>query len=340
MNIREATQEDRSPITLLWQACGLTRPWNDPSKDLDLIETAPGGTLLVGEENGAIIASAMVGFDGHRGWVYYVAVRPDLQGQGHGASILSAAEEWLKDQNCPKVELVVREDNSDVLAFYYQQGYMREHRALMAKYLAPPAVVSPDHVPPRVFDVTVSYLEMTAPPNRRAVSPPKRPGELLSLQRALNPTIGFYRFLQHGVGDSWLWYERRKMSDAMLETVINDPQVEIYVPWLNGVPAGFVELDFRGMPEGAEVAYFGLLPEFIGRGIGPYLLDWAVDCAWNREPAPHKLTVHTCTLDHPKALGGYQKAGFEIVKREQITETDPVAMGIIPKETKVLSPGY
>ena len=340
MDIRKAKVEDRPHAIRLWQACGLIRPWNDPEKDLEILDAAPGGTLLIGEDNGVMIATTMVGFDGHRGWVYYVAVRPDLRGHGHGAKIMAAAEDWLREQGCPKVELMVRADNTEVQSFYYQLGYMREHRALMAKFLTPPPVISPDHMPPRVFDVTVSYLEMYERPNRRPVQPPKRQGELLSLQRAIEPTVGFYRFLHQGVGDPWLWYERRKMSDATLFRTIHDPLVEIYVPWLNGVPAGFVELDFRGMPDVAEVAYFGLLPEFIGRGLCPYLLDWAIDCAWNREPAPGKLTVNTCTLDHPKALGGYQKSGFEIVRREEIKVTDPVAMGITPKETKVLTPGY
>lgn len=350
MNIREATIKDRPHAIRLWQACGLVRPWNDPEKDFDILDSASGGTLLVGEDNGIMIATTMVGFDGHRGWVYYVAVRPDLRGHGHGATIMAAAEEWLRARGCPKIALMVREDNTESQSFYYKQGYMREHRALMAKFLTPPPAQSPDHMPPRVFDVTVSYLEMHERPNRRPVQPPKRQGERLALQRAIEPTVGFYRFLHQGVGDPWLWYERRKMSDAALMRTIHDPKVEIYVPWLNGVPAGFIELDFRdpdfrdpeshAMPNVAEVAYFGLLPEFIGRGLGPYLLDWAIDCAWNREPAPTKLKVNTCTLDHPKALRGYQKAGFEILRREQIKVTDPVAMGITPKETKVLTPGY
>ncbi len=97
------------------------------------------------------------------------------------------------------------------------------------------------------------------------------------------------------------------------------------------------ELDFRGMPEVADLAYMGLMPWAIGRGLGRYLLDWAIDCAWQRDPPPQRLTVNTCTLDHPKALAGYQKAGFEVVDRTEKRDPDPRARGLIPPDVEVLS---
>lgn len=339
MEIREIADGDEGHLVRLWKACGLTRPWNDPESDIRIVRASAGGTILVGVVQGAIVASAMPGFDGHRGWIYYVAVRPDLQGNGYGRKMLSAAEDWLKRTDCPKVELIVRSDNYQIIDLYKSLDYRPEPRALLAKWLKEPPAPSPDMAPPRDLDVTITYLEMTEPPSRPTVSPPstQRP---MSLQRIQGPTVSYYRYLQHTVGDPWLWWERRSFNDEQLAKIIQDDAVEIYVLSLGGVPAGFVELDFRDMPERAELAYFGLLPEFIGRGIGPYLLNWGIDCAWNRTPAPERLTVNTCTLDHPAALKGYQKAGFQVIDRVTKQVADPVAAGIIPKSVKVLSPGY
>lgn len=336
---RPVRDADVPALIQLWRACGLTRPWNDPESDIALARQWPASEILVGESRGAIVASAMAGFDGHRGWMYYVAVRPDLQGHGHGRAIVQAAEDWLREQGCPKVELIIRADNTQVLEIYERVGYKREPRALMSKWLVNPPVTQAESGDPRLLDVTISYLEMDAPPKRPSLPPP-RAREPVSLQRAHNPTVSYYRYLQHTVGDPWLWWERRAWDDEKLASVIQDPAVELYVLAVGGVPAGFVELDFREMPSAAEVAYFGLLPDFIGQGLGPYLLNWGIDCAWNRDPSPKALKVNTCTLDHPSALGAYQKAGFEVVSRESKKVPDPVQAGHIPKTVKILSPGY
>lgn len=339
MEIREIADGDVANLIQLWKACAMLRPWNDPNSDIDLVRRSPGGTILIGELHDSMVASAMAGFDGHRGWIYYLAVRPDLQGHGYGRQIVTAAEEWLLEQGCPKCELIVRGDNLKVLDLYRALGYHREDRALMAKWLKRPPEMSHESGPPRVFDVTISYLEMAEAPTRAPAKPPQT-SHPLALQRLIDPSVSFYRYLQHTVGDPWLWWERRAKSDEELQAVIQDEAVEIYVLSQGGVPAGFVELDFRDMPNSAEVAYFGLMPEFIGRGLGPYLLNWGIDCAWNRTPAPMKLQVNTCTLDHPAALRGYQKAGFEIVERETKQVEDPVALGYIPRGVKIQSPGY
>ncbi|MEC9266326.1 MAG: GNAT family acetyltransferase [Pseudomonadota bacterium] len=339
MEIREIADGDEAHIVPLWKACGLTRPWNDPESDIRLVREAPGGTILVGELQGTVIATAMPGFDGHRGWIYYVAVRPDLQGKGYGRRILAAAEEWLKATGCPKVELIVREDNYRIIDLYKALDYRQEPRALLAKWLKEPPAQSPDMAGPRLLDVTITYLEMREPPARPAAKPPRTPVPM-ALQRVQSPTVSYYRYIQHTVGDPWLWWERRSFTDDDLRKVIQDEAVELYVLSVGGVPAGFVELDFRDMPDQAEVAYFGLMPEFIGRGLGPYLLNWGIDCAWNRSPAPMRLTVNTCTLDHPSALGAYQKAGFQVVDRVEKQVPDPVGAGFISKSVKILSPGY
>lgn len=332
MDIRPIIDGDEEALVALWGACKLIRPWNDPTADIALARRSPAAEIFVGIDGGDIVASAMCGFDGHRGWLYYVATHPDLRGTGAGRSIVTVAEDWLAEQGCPKAELIIRGGNKPVAAFYEAIGYTVEDRILMAKWLIdPPAAQDEPAAEPEVevFDVTITFLEMTARPTA-----PPRPmpvtGTPLSLVRLHNPTVSYYRYIQHTVGDPWLWFERRKMSDAEIQAIITDESVEIYVLSEGGVPAGFVELDFRGMPDEADVAYFGLLPDFIGKGLGPYLLDWAIRTAWDRDPAPKRLTVNTCSLDHPSALGAYQKAGFRPYAREQKKVPDPKALGIIP----------
>ncbi|MGY4425925.1 GNAT superfamily N-acetyltransferase [Bradyrhizobium sp. JR6.1] len=95
--VAEITDADVAAVVALWQACGLTRPWNDPAADIALARRGPSSAVLVGRNAGAIVATAMVGHDGHRGWVYYVAVDPNLQGKGLGRTIMAAAEDWLRN---------------------------------------------------------------------------------------------------------------------------------------------------------------------------------------------------------------------------------------------------
>ncbi len=326
-DIRPLKNGEEAALAALWERAGLVRPWNDPLSDIALAKAAPSAEILVGLSDGAIAASALVGFDGHRGWMYYVAVDPDRQGQGLGLAMMAAGEAWLSERDCPKVEVILRGDNAQATGFYDAAGYRREDRILMSKWLkTPPA---PQDEPttetgPAMLDYTVTYLEMAA----RPATAPRRPpvaGAPLSLIRLYEPTVGYYRYIQHTVGDPWLWWERKAMSDAELAEIIGDEAVEIYVLSVGGVPAGFVELDFRAMPDRAEIAYFGLFEDFIGRGLGGYLLDWSVHCAWNRTPGPTLLTVNTCTLDHPGALPAYQKAGFIPVGREEKRVADPRA---------------
>jgi GNAT superfamily N-acetyltransferase len=161
--------------------------------------------------------------------------------------------------------------------------------------------------------VVTTTLEMLARPDRPA-KPLPMVGKV-ALLHAERPTVSFYRYLYDTVGEPWIWWDRRKLSDAALAAIVQDPKVEVYVLYLDGVPAGYAELDRRIEGE-IELAYFGLIPDFIGKGLGPYLLDWAIEAAWRYEP--RRVWVHTCTLDHPKALSTYQRAGF--VPCRQITE--------------------
>ena len=109
---------DVAAVIALWQRCGLTRPWNDPAADIALARRGPNSTILIGRDGVPIVATAMVGHEGHRGWVYYVAVDPDRQGSGHGRAIMNAAEDWLRQAGIAKLQLMVRPDNAKVQAFY------------------------------------------------------------------------------------------------------------------------------------------------------------------------------------------------------------------------------
>jgi ribosomal protein S18 acetylase RimI-like enzyme len=126
---------DVDAVIALWQRCGLTRPWNDPASDIAFARRGDNATILTGRVSGALVATAMVGHDGHRGWVYYVAVDPDRQGQDFGRAIMAAAEDWLRARDVTKVMLMVRPDNVSVRAFYDRLGYDVQERVIYAKWL-------------------------------------------------------------------------------------------------------------------------------------------------------------------------------------------------------------
>jgi ribosomal protein S18 acetylase RimI-like enzyme len=119
----------------LWRACGLTRPWNDPHADFALALGSPSATVLVARTEGALAGTVMVGFDGHRGWVYYLAVGSDRQRGGVGLALMAAAEDWLRAQGCPKVQLMVREDNAAALGFYQALGLERQAVVVLGRFL-------------------------------------------------------------------------------------------------------------------------------------------------------------------------------------------------------------
>ena len=167
------------------------------------------------------------------------------------------------------------------------------------------------------IETLVTSLEMLAPPASAALPAPR---EGLSIQKAVRPTVSFYRYLYDTVGEGWLWHERRRMPAAALAAILAHPAVEVFVLYVEGVPAGYAELDGRA-PGEIELAYFGLLPEFIGHKLGPWLLDWAVRRAWSG--GPRRVWVHTCTLDHPGALAMYERAGFVRFKTHLEVADDP-----------------
>lgn len=134
MKIRAASAEDEATIVALWQACGLTVPYNDPAADFRFALGKTNSDVLVLDD---LRGSVMVGHDGHRGWLYYVAVAPDRRRQGLGRALVEAAEAWLKQRGVPKAHLMVRETNQAVAAFYQRLGYDVMPRVSMQKWLKP-----------------------------------------------------------------------------------------------------------------------------------------------------------------------------------------------------------
>jgi ribosomal protein S18 acetylase RimI-like enzyme len=133
--IAPATNADIDAIVALWTACGLTRPWNDPRGDIALARSGENADVLIGRDAGKIAAAVMVGHDGHRGWVYYLAVDPAAQRRGHGRAMMRAAEQWLAQRGIAKVMLMTRPDNESVRAFYAALGYFDQPRRVLAKWL-------------------------------------------------------------------------------------------------------------------------------------------------------------------------------------------------------------
>lgn len=165
------------------------------------------------------------------------------------------------------------------------------------------------------IDVTVTYLEMTAPPARRWPLPL---GVNAAILHAEKPQLAFYRFLQLQVGYPWKWEYRLRMDEETLTGIIHADTSEIYVLYLDGAPAGFYEVN-RADDETTDLAYFGLMPHAAGRGLGRWFLGQAIETCWAGEP--QRITVNTCTADHPAALPLYQKLGFEPLRREEATLT-------------------
>jgi hypothetical protein len=135
LTITPIADADSEAVVALWQRCGLTRPWNDPAADIALARRGQNSDVLLGRLGDAIVASVLVGHDGHRGWVYYVAVAPEQRGSGFGRLIMAAAEDWLRAHGVLKLMLIVRSDNAPVKAFYETLDYDKQERVIYAKWL-------------------------------------------------------------------------------------------------------------------------------------------------------------------------------------------------------------
>lgn len=135
LSITAIEDGDIAEVIGLWQRCGSTRAWNDPAGDIALARKEANATVLLGRNGDALVASVLVGHDGHRGWVYYVTVDPDHRHKGYGRVIMTSAEDWLRARGIQKLQLMVRGDNAQVHAFYQSLGYYDQERVVFAKWL-------------------------------------------------------------------------------------------------------------------------------------------------------------------------------------------------------------
>lgn len=137
MKIEEADARDAAEVVALWRGCGLTRPWNDPSADFRRAVEWPGSAVLIVRDGAAIAASVMTGYDGHRGWVYYLAVAPEQRRRGLGRTLMEAAQAWLAARGAPKIQLMVRDDNEAAVAFYRALGLEVQTVRVLGRFLDP-----------------------------------------------------------------------------------------------------------------------------------------------------------------------------------------------------------
>ena len=171
----------------------------------------------------------------------------------------------------------------------------------------------------------VTTLEMTERPRARAL-----PDAPLRLVRWERPVAEKYRALFRRVGAPWLWFSRLVMEEPALIAIIHDPAVEVYaVIDRAGVEVGMLELDFRHAGA-CEIGYFALVPELAGHGLGRWLMAQALMLAWRGDVT--RVWVHTCTLDHPRALGFYRAQGFVATKRTVEVFADPRVLGVLPAD--------
>lgn len=168
--------------------------------------------------------------------------------------------------------------------------------------------------------VTITYLEMT---NRADLRRARDPVDHFVVMRAELPSPELNRFFYQEVGGRWFWYERHAWDDARWLQYLDRPEVETWVGYFRGAPAGYFELERQEAD--VEIAYFGLLPRFIGKGLGGPLLTKAIERAW--EMGGNRVWLHTCDLDHPQALANYLARGMKPYHTEQKIENIPDVTG-------------
>jgi GNAT superfamily N-acetyltransferase len=187
-------------------------------------------------------------------------------------------------------------------------------------------------VPAGRLAAVVTYLEMTAPPDWAALELQANPRYRMRL--VPSPELAWYRALFRAVGAQWLWFSRLQLSDQELKAILHDPRVGVYAlsslrldgQWED---QGLLELDGRIAGE-VEITFFGVASKLIGRGAGPLMMRFALEQAWVE--GVRRVHLHTCTLDHPRALGFYLRHGFRAWKRAVEITPDPRITGDVPFE--------
>ena len=181
-------------------------------------------------------------------------------------------------------------------------------------------------VPPGKLYTVITHLAMDAPP---AVEAPPPPAPGISLERRQTIPVGDYLRLYHAIGDGWLWWSRLTWDEAALAAYLAEEETEVYVAEGDGEEIGLIELNLRPKPD-IELRYFGVVPPWIGKGLGGWLLAHALAAAGRHRP--RRMILNTCTLDHPGALAFYQRHGFAITHSEVDIVDDPRLIGLLPRD--------
>jgi GNAT superfamily N-acetyltransferase len=191
--------------------------------------------------------------------------------------------------------------------------------------LNPPLPLGYSPVGPARLANVVTCLEMTSRPPQRSVRGFPPPYELVRLRQV---DIASYRALFRKIGQDWMWFSRLIMPDDELRGILGDPQVELFVVRAGSEDVGMLELDFRAAGQ-CELAFFGLVADAIGKGLGRALMEAAIERAWARPIG--RLWVHTCTFDHPSAVGFYIRSGFRPYAYQVEVQADPRLTGHLPR---------
>jgi GNAT superfamily N-acetyltransferase len=182
-------------------------------------------------------------------------------------------------------------------------------------------------LPPGKIAAVVTYLEMLQQPTPLSLT--KVAG--LEVRLVPMPALDWYKQLFRAVGEDWLWFSRLSMDDDALSMIIHHPMVEVYVLKRGSAEIGLLELDFRTGKD-CELAYFGLTSDAIGTGSGQHLMQFAIDRVWTGPRTIQRFHVHTCTLDHPRAVSFYQRCGFRPYARAIEIADDPRLDGRLRKD--------
>lgn len=183
-----------------------------------------------------------------------------------------------------------------------------------------------------IIEIGITYLEMTDPSH---LVPRRTDTEGFEMRRAEIPLPELNRFLYTAVGGDWYWVDRLVWSYQQWSEWVDRPALQTWIGYIHGTPIGYAELERQG--DDVELAYFGLMSRFIGSGLGAHLLTESIEKAWAMGPS--RVWVHTCTLDHPRALHNYQARGFRIYRQDTYTQDmPPRPIGPWPDSGRTLSP--
>ena len=183
-------------------------------------------------------------------------------------------------------------------------------------------------VPAGKLHTVITHLAMESPPALEP-PPPPAPAPGVAIDRRWTMPVADYLRLYHAIGDDWLWWSRLTWDEARLAAHLAEKETEIYVAEADGEEIGLIELNLRPAPD-IELRYFGVIPSWIGKGLGGWLLAHALAAAWRHDP--RRMILNTCTLDHPGALAFYQRHGFAVTHSEVDIVDDPRLVGLLPRD--------